>query len=283
MSTAPLNVSVVTPSFRNSGWLKLCVASVADQEGVTFEHIVQDSCSDDGTQEWLKQDSRVRAFVEKDAGMYDAVNRGFRKSQGEILCYLNCDEQFLPGALKSVWDYFSANPEVDVMFSRTVVVDADGQYFCHRPALAPLRHHTWYRFAVLTCAMFMRRRVVAETGLYFDTSWRDIGDHFWLMEVVNRRIRTGVMRQFTSVFTETGDNMCLKPNAHRERAIQSEMIPAWVRRMRPAILLWHKWRMLLSGTYFQKPFDFALYTRSSPDRRVVRHVSNPTGLWRGRY
>jgi hypothetical protein len=44
------------------------------------EHIVQDACSDDGTQEWLAKDSRVQAFIEKDAGMYDAVNRGFGRA-----------------------------------------------------------------------------------------------------------------------------------------------------------------------------------------------------------
>ena len=55
-----MKFSIVTPSFRNSQWLKLCIASVADQQGVELEHIVQDSCSDDGTQDWLPHDRRVR-------------------------------------------------------------------------------------------------------------------------------------------------------------------------------------------------------------------------------
>ena len=42
---------------------------------------MQDSCSDDGTQEWLPHDPRVTAFIEKDRGMYDAVNRGFRRAK----------------------------------------------------------------------------------------------------------------------------------------------------------------------------------------------------------
>ena len=85
-----MQFSIVTPSFRNSQWLKLCIASVADQQGVEFEHIVQDACSDDGTQDWLPYDRRVRAFIEKDSGMYDAINRGYRRAQGEILAHLNC-------------------------------------------------------------------------------------------------------------------------------------------------------------------------------------------------
>jgi len=100
-----MNFSIITPSFRNSRWLKLCIASVADQQDVKWEHIVQDSCSDDGTQDWLPRDPRVKAFIEKDGGMYDAVNRGYRRAAGDILAYLNCDEQYLPGALKTVSDF----------------------------------------------------------------------------------------------------------------------------------------------------------------------------------
>jgi len=78
MQIAPVTSSIITPSYRNSQWLKLCIASVADQQGVELEHIVQDSCSDDGTLDWLPHGHRVQAFLEKDAGMYDAVNRGYR-------------------------------------------------------------------------------------------------------------------------------------------------------------------------------------------------------------
>src|SRR5678815_4420793 len=131
MAVEPLpRFSIITPSFRSGEWLKLCIASVADQEGVTFEHIVQDSVSDDGTLDWLPHDSRVHAFIEKDKGMYDAVNRGFKRARGEILAYVNCDEQYLPGALAAVDSYFSEHPEIDVVFADAVVVNSAGEFFC---------------------------------------------------------------------------------------------------------------------------------------------------------
>src|SRR6516164_1893097 len=109
-----MKFSIVTPSFRNSDWLKICIASVADQQGAEFEHIVQDAGSDDGTEKWLAQDRRVKAFIEKDAGMYDAVNRGYRRATGDILAYLDCDEQYLPGALMSVHEFFEQRPHIEV-------------------------------------------------------------------------------------------------------------------------------------------------------------------------
>ncbi len=164
-----MKFSIITPSFRSSNWLKLCIASVADQQGVEFEHIVQDSCSDDGTQDWLQHDPRVKAFIEKDAGMYDAVNRGYRRATGDILAYLNCDEQYLPGALAAVRKFFEANPKVEVVLAGTIVTDGGGKYMCHRHSMTPHMQHLWFRFPVLTSSVFIRRKVVYERGLFFDT------------------------------------------------------------------------------------------------------------------
>src|SRR3954468_24481434 len=99
-------ISVVTPSWNNSDWLKLCVASVADQAG-PFEHIVQDGSSTDETLDWLLNDPRVKARSEPDRSMYEAINRGLKRAGGDILGYLNCDEQYLPGALEKVRNYFA--------------------------------------------------------------------------------------------------------------------------------------------------------------------------------
>src|SRR5581483_8595844 len=160
-----MRFSIITPSFRGSRWLKLCIPSVADQ-GVELEHIVQDSCSDDGTQDWLPQDRRVKAFVEKDKGMYDAVNRGLKRATGDILAYINCDEQYLPSALLDVQNFFEKNPEVDVVFADTVVIDPKGQFLCYRKALVPQRAHSIIggSLAILTCATFFRRRIIDEHG-----------------------------------------------------------------------------------------------------------------------
>lgn len=277
-----MNFTIVTPSFRNSKWLKLCIASVADQQGVTFEHIVQDSCSDDGTQDWLPQDPRVKVFIEKDKGMYDAINRGWKRAQGDIVAYLNCDEQYLPGALKTVHDYFNAHPHIEAVFAHTIVVSPEGQYLCHRKSLLPRANHLWVRFSNLTCAIFLRRKALEERQLYFDAQWRDVGDVIWVTDMVNKRVPMAVLNDYTSVFYETGDNMNLKPNAKREQQIRFASKPEWIKRTEKLFLLIHKFRMIKSGAFFQKPFDFAIYTPASSEKRVLQHVARPTPLWPGR-
>jgi hypothetical protein len=75
--------------------------------------------------------------------------------------------------------------------------------------------------------------------------------------------------------------MNLKPNAIREKEVTNGMMPGYVRTFAPAFIAYHRLRLLASGTFFQKPFDYSLYTAKSPDRRVTHHVAKPTAIWRG--
>jgi glycosyltransferase involved in cell wall biosynthesis len=271
-----VHFSIITPSYRPSDWLKLCIASVADQ-GVAVEHIIQDAGSDDGTLDWLGRDSRVKVFVEKDRGMYDAVNRGLRRATGEILAYLNCDEQYLPGTLATVEHFLGRNPQVDVVFGNIVFVDEKGRYLCHRKVLTPLKYHTWIcHLSPLSCAIFFRRRLVFELGQFFDTQWRDAGDAEWMLRVLEYGVGMAALGRFTSAFTQTGANMSTGQNARREARELARSAPFRFRSMKPLIVLHHRLRRLLAGAYIQAPFDFAIYTHTSPGQRVVQHVERPT-------
>jgi glycosyltransferase involved in cell wall biosynthesis len=275
-----MTFSVVTPSYQQSEWLKLCVASVADQS-VDHEHIVQDAGSSDGTLDWLPGDARVRCHVEKDRGMYDAVNRGLRRSQGECLAYLNCDEQYLPGALEAVGDFFRDHPDVEVVFADAVVVDPAGEYLFHRKSLVPLAAHTaCFPLSTLTCATFFRRRVFADRGLDFDPAWRYCGDSVWVSRLIREGVPMAVLRRFTSAFTHTGGNLSLDGAGREEARKYYALAPASLRLFRPLILLHHRLRRWRGGIYGQAPFDFEIYTRAGGARRVRRRVDRPTARWR---
>lgn len=273
-----MKFSIVTPSFRQSEWLKLCIASVADQQ-IDHEHIVQDAGSDDGTLDWLEKDARARACVEKDEGMYDAINRGWRKATGDYVAHLNCDEQYLPGALEAVAKYFDQHPEVDVLFADAIIVDEDGHYLWHRKMLPPLSWHTSIcPLSTLTCATFLRRRALEQHGFFYDTSWRIVGDSEWMQRIIKSGARLGVLRQFTSVFTRTGQNLSLRAQEEAQQFFHRS--PSWLRALRPAVLLHHRLRKWFGGIYTQAPFQFSLFTRQNPKQRVIRSVQHPTSRWR---
>jgi len=275
-----MRISVVTPSFCASDWLKLCVASVADQ-GVEVEHIVQDGGSNDGTLDWLPGDSRVKSFVEADAGMYDAINRGLRRADGDILGYLNCDEQYLPGALGDVLSFFREQAEVDVLFADAVIIDAQGDYLWHRKVLTPLLYHTWtHPLATLSCSMFFRRRVITERKLWFDSRWRYYGDSDWILRLLKNKVSMAVLRRFTSAFTHTGRNLSLNADVSEEAQAFFATAPLLARTFRRLFLLHHRLRRLMTGIYFQKPFSYSVYTRHTRRQRVNHCVTRPTFRWK---
>jgi glycosyltransferase involved in cell wall biosynthesis len=267
--------SIITPSFRSGPWLKLCIASVADQ-GVPQEHIVQDAGSDDGTLEWLSGDGRVKVFIERDEGMYDALNRGLRRSSGDLLAWLNCDEQYLPGALLKAATFFDRHPEVDVLFGDVVMANRSGDYLCHRKMRIPLKYHTWTcHLSTLSCATFFRRRVVFDYGFFFDPRLRDVGDGEWMLRLLKRGVNMAALGEFTSAFTQTGANMSAGPNARREAHELARSAPLWARQLKPLIILHHRLRRFLGRMYLQKPFSYEIFTLASPDRRQPKRVPHP--------
>ena len=278
MMTERPRISIVTPSYRPGPWLKLCIASVADQQGVEVEHIVQDSCSDDGTQDWLPADPRVRAFIEKDGGMYDAINRGLRRASGGILAYLNSDEQYLPGALTRVAEFLAARPEIDVLFGDALLVDPKGRALSYRRIVTPRAWHTRLdHLGTLSCAMFFRRRVIDE-GFRFSETSHAIGDAMFVWELLAARKRMAAFDGPLATFTFTGGNLGQGERAAGEARRWRDGLGAW-RAARPVVILHHRLRKWLAGAYHYRDVDYAIHTLESSTGRVPFHAAQLGWHW----
>ena len=259
--------TIVTPSFQNSEWLRLCVASVADQAQVSVEHIVQDAGSSDGTAEWLRGDSRVRAFIEDDAGMYDAINRGLSRARGSICAYLNCDEQLLPNALARVGHYFETHADIDVVFGDAILINDAGIPLSYRRAVLPKRQHVRLsHLNTLSCATFFRRSLV-EKGFFFDPNWRVIGDAVWIETLLRSGVRMGTLRQPLAVFTFTGKNLGASPASQEESARRRPPAGVWSGLQKLIAVMSHRVRKLLAGAYWRRHVQVEIYTRQSLSSR----------------
>jgi hypothetical protein len=273
--------SVITPSFRMLDWLKLCAASVADQHGVTFEHIVQDGGTGAELDEWARTRPSLRCFQEGDQGMYDAINRGIKHATGDIFAYLNCDEQYLPGALCRVQQFFEEHPRVEVLFGDAVLADVDGRALAYRRIVRPTRLHTRLEhLGTLSCATFFRRKVL-ERGFYFDTRWRSIGDCVWVHTLLTNDVPMACLHEPLAIYTFTGANLSASEQGIREMtewSCQEEAPPSFLRG--PAILF-HRIRKMAAGAYRRRNLRYAIYTLDSPTRRVEFNVNGVTFGWPG--
>ncbi len=100
-------VSVVTVTLNDLAGLKSTWESLANQTHAVFEWIVVDGASADGTTEWLTsmRDPRVSWRSGPDLGIYDAMNKGFSRSVGELVVFMNGGDRFAhPETLSTVTD-----------------------------------------------------------------------------------------------------------------------------------------------------------------------------------
>jgi FkbM family methyltransferase len=118
-------VSIVTAALNAGQFLERTLRSVIEQQYEPLEYVVQDGGSTDGSADILDRyrDRLAAVHVERDSGQADALNRGFARTTGEIMAYLNGDDVLLPGALRYVGRYFSAHPDVDVVYGHRVLID----------------------------------------------------------------------------------------------------------------------------------------------------------------
>lgn len=103
--------------------------SVLNQDYPNLQYIVMDSCSGDSTAAILdKYRGRINVIVqEKDKGQADAINRGFKRSDGEILAYLNSDDCYAaPGVVSHAVQYFLDHSDADVIYGKRYYVDVNG-------------------------------------------------------------------------------------------------------------------------------------------------------------
>lgn len=264
------------------------MASVADQ-GSEVEHIIQDAGSE-GIHQFFDEQKRSlaqttyqpRLFVERDQGMYDAVNRGLGKSSGDICGYLNSDEQYLPGTLARVNVFFRANQDAEVCFGHAIIVDSAGEFIAFRKAVVPGKYHTWVSksLAVLTCATFFRRSVFEQHGLFFDPKLKTTGDAEWVMRMKDMKIQMAILPSYVAAFSETDENLDLGPEGARDKADLVASAPLWARLLKPMIISYHRGRRFLGGAYSQKPFSYDIYTLEQPERRTAFNVAHPTSRWR---
>jgi hypothetical protein len=170
----PPRITIVTPSFRQAAFIERTILSVLGQDYPNVEYIVQDGGSEDGTRAILQRYAPRLASWEsrRDNGQAEAINRGFDRSTGEIMAWLNSDDILLPGALAYVAEYFRTHPRVDVIYGHRLCIDEADRHI-GRWLMPPHddRVLSWADF-VPQETLFWRRRIWDKAGGRVDESFR---------------------------------------------------------------------------------------------------------------
>ena len=128
MDKKPL-VSIVTPSYNQKNYLEETILSVLNQDYPALEYFVIDGGSTDGSVEIIEKysDKLTGWLSEPDRGQTDAINKGFARSRGEIMAWLNSDDLYHTGAVRSAVEFLQDNPDIGLVYGDTDLIDVSGR------------------------------------------------------------------------------------------------------------------------------------------------------------
>jgi len=124
------SLTVVIPSFNQAETIEQTLTSILDHNNLEgLEVLVFDSMSTDGTSQILERwKNRCTIIQEKDKGQSDAINKGFIRAKGYIVCWLNSDDIFFPHALDQVRQKFTKSPSTQIISGQGVHLYQDGGF-----------------------------------------------------------------------------------------------------------------------------------------------------------
>jgi len=177
-------VSVITPSFNQARYIEQNIRSVLDQQYPNFEHIVIDGGSTDDTLSILKRFPHLKWISDKDNGQSDALNKGFARASGDIICWLNSDDWLAPEAFHRVAQEL-ASGQKSVLMGKCLLADPSGKPFKELANPERSFYHLmkyWIPYSIPTQpAIFFARSLLESVkrcdGTYVDPSLHFAMDH----------------------------------------------------------------------------------------------------------
>lgn len=200
------SISIITPSLNQGEFLERTILSVLNQHYPNLEYIIIDGGSKDESVELIKKYEKYLAYwvSEKDNGQSDAVHKGFQRSKGEVLAWLNSDDIYLADTLYKVAEVFRNEKETEVVYGNKYIIDERDGLISERrlthctPAMT--RAGSLYGgFGIYQPASFWRRKTYEKVG-GLDTSLKFCMDNDLFIKFALNNVRFKFMREYLVAF-----------------------------------------------------------------------------------
>ncbi len=181
-------VSIITPSYNQAQYIEETILSVRNQDYPFIEHLVIDGGSTDGTLDILRQhEDRLTWISERDHGQADAINKGFRLAKGIIFAWLNSDDAYVPGTIRTIVEHFQSHSEDSFIYGDALAIDEKGRNYGIRTHVKQAGLHELVNEVdfIVQPASFWRAEVWRECGELDESLHYNLDYEYW-MRAANR-------------------------------------------------------------------------------------------------
>lgn len=178
-------LSIITPCYNAASYIEATIQSVRSQGYENVQHLIIDGDSTDDTLAVVSQFDHVEVYSEPDDGLYDALNKGLQRADGEFIGWLNADDMYVEGAFDAAITAYRQRPNCELIAGSTVYHD-DSRQTQRKPA--PFTRPTEFRRGAITHAAtklnacFLGRKLINRIGP-FDQSLQIAGDTEYLVRI----------------------------------------------------------------------------------------------------
>ena len=196
--------SIIVPTYQAEATISTCLKSILAQDFVDFEVIIQDGLSTDQTVSLVKQhnDPRIRLFIEKDNGVYDAINRAVDQLSGQWVLFLGSDDRFFSSDILSAMHRELNRTSARLVYGNVKISGntpwaKDGSIYRGETPLQELVLHNYSHQALFY------HRSIFDAGHRYKTQYRICADYdFNLFCTANYQVR--YIPATVAVFTSGG-------------------------------------------------------------------------------
>ena len=245
-------ITVVTPSYNQAQFLEETILSVLGQNYPNLEYMVLDGESTDDSANIIRKYEKHLAYwvSAKDGGQSVAINTGFARATGDILCWLNSDDTYLPGTLKYVASVLKAG-EPQILFGNCFhYVDGQAAAWGSNVCAAHESKDLAIVDYIIQPSSFWTRETWVRTGV-LDESLTYAFDWEWFIRAKKRGVLFKPCNRYLSVYrihqnhkTSTGGSVRLSELAavyRRYAGPEYEELFHLCRHSKPRIRLLQKW------------------------------------------
>jgi glycosyltransferase involved in cell wall biosynthesis len=186
-----MKISIITAVYNGGSDIGKTLRSVAEQDYDAIEHIVIDGASTDSTLDTIRRNDRrvARLLSERDAGVYDAFNKGLRLATGDVIGFLNSGDTYISSDVVTKIARNLRIHKVDAVFADVLIVDAVNHSKVVRRYSSKLFLPARMAYGLMPAhpTLFLRREIYEGVG-EFDIRFRVAGDFEMCLRVFTQRL-----------------------------------------------------------------------------------------------